>query len=288
MTRSDLCAAINELRLDRSASWAVHDALRIPVGGGFERGAHLWCGSGFATANWSGQRSCSWTGIDEDRALIAQARARPFASANNIGAFFANGGLPSQVSETLRGDTTFRCERVSSTSIRTHDVDRIVLNWGLRGECEDARAVAAEICRIGKPGVPLVIVHHRVLRIDEWCIDDVLYPLLVDARRRWSRPSGAFATFKPLPIRGAVPMYAVGSFDLTDVIAHLEARPECRRLLATHGWPGTGYLFRHLKRHWGRKTIKRGVRCRVDIFVGSVPQRFSEQLVSQPLLGGGS
>lgn len=275
-----------ELRLNRAASWAVHDGLDIPVSGQMRRGVHLRCGSAHLTQNWAGQRTMRWTGVDDNRALIDLAKSRPFDSANNISAFFANGGEASAVNAPLRGDYVYRCEPIHRTSIASSSIQHIALEWGLRGDCEDARAVASEICRIGRPGAVVVLLHYSVLEIDDWSLNDDLRPKLLHLRRSLRRPTRGFGLFNLRQASGSMPMNANARFSLAEVMRHIEESPECIRLRALRGWPATGYLFNHLRKRWGRHTNKRDVRRRVAVWVGSVPTRSAEHFLDQPVLGG--
>ena len=168
----------------------------------------------------------------------------------------------------LRTDYHFRNEPLHRTSIRAQSVDRVVVEIGHRGQI-DYRALVDEIRRIAIPGATVIFVVYDVLRIDEWALDDVLYPQLLLLRHRMRRSQRALDVFGLREVRRGKKLHATGCFDLPQAMRHIDESPECQRRKRGWNWTATGYLFCELRKNWKRG--KRNVRRRAHVWVGKIP-----------------
>ncbi len=263
-------ASYPELKPDRALESAVLNALD-PRNRTLKGGAHFNCGTGQITRTFGTWPSGDWQGIDPHAELMARAKAALFGSQNfSMDSILRGGNSNALRTHPLRTDYHFRNEPLHRTSIRAQSVDRVVVEIGHRGEV-DYRALVDEIRRIAIPGATVIFVVYDVLRIDEWALDDVLYPQLLLLRHRMRRSQRALELFGLREVGRGKKLYATGCFDLPQVMRHIDEGPECQRLSRGWDWTATGYLFRPLRRDWGRPAIKRNVRRRAYVWVGKVP-----------------
>jgi len=268
-------ASYPELTPDRALESVVLDALdrRNRT---LSLGAHLNCGGGQITRAFGTWPSGEWRGIEPHAELVARAKAVPFGSQNfSIASIIRGENLELLRTHPLRTDYKFRNEPLHHTSIRAQSVDRVVIEIGHRGEI-DCRALVDEIRRIAIPGAIVIIIVYGVLRIDEWALDDVLYPKLHFLRRRMRRSQRALDLFGLREIARDKELSATGRFDLAEVMRHIDESPECQRLKRGWDWTATAYLFRELRKNWRRG--KRNARRRARVFVGKVPVASTEPM----------
>lgn len=263
-----------ELDINDRALDATMTGLNTHVGGGPQRGFHGYCGSARTTGlltRWRG----TWFGVDNDSALIGIAKERPLHSANAIGRFFFGADVHLAGLPAMSCKYSFRAETPARTSIRCRSISRCLVEFGLRDAGFDARALCEELVRIAIPGAPVVIVCYGPLAVNDWMIADALSPKL--ARLSRLRPSlKPFLRFgiRPLKTDGC---FATGCFDLAQTVRHLDEAPEVQRLLGLRGWSATSFLYRELRRNWGRAATKRDVRRPIRIYVGKIPLGSNEQ-----------
>lgn len=262
-----------ELMPDRALESAVLDALD-PRNRTLNSGAHFNCGGGQITRAFGTWPSGDWQGIEPCTDRAARAKAVPFGSQNFSMASILRGGNSNALrTHPLRTDYHFRNEPLHRTSIRAQSVDRVVVEIGHRGEI-DYRALVDEIRRIAVPGAIVIVIAYDVLRIEEWQLDDPLYPELLRLRRRMRRTPRAFDVFELREVARDKKLYATGCFDLPQVMRHIDESPECQRRKRGWDWTATGYLFCELRKNWKRG--KRNVRRRARVFVGKVPPTSTE------------
>jgi len=258
-----------ELAPDRSLESVVLNALD-PRNRTLEWGAHLNCGTAQITRAFGAWPSGAYLCIEPDAGLAARAKAEPGGSHSYSMSSILRGDLEELRAHPLRGNYKFRNEPLTCTSIRTLSVDRVVIEIGHRGFA-DYRALADEVRRIAVPGAIVIVIVYDVLRIEEWQLDDPLYRELLRLRHRMRRTPRAFDVFELREVARHKKLYATGCFDLPQVMRHIDEGPECQRLSRGWDWTATGYLFRPLRRDWGRPAIKRNVRRRAYVWVGKVP-----------------
>ncbi len=263
-----------EMLWNRAANHVVHGALALR----FEetvRGAHFRCGSALVTQNWGGASSCRWVGVEPDSELCNAAKAQPFRSANNLGAFFASGGDHRLINAPMRRDYTFRCEPLTRTSIATGIAHRLVLELGHRGD-DDFDGVVEEMCRVGRPGAIVVLVRHGPVEVDCWAVNDVVAPNLSHLRRSMRRGVNAFEKLKLREIGVGQYLFTEACFNLKELTRHYEDDPAHLRRQALDGWTARGFFDRIVRKHWGQWKVRRNVRRRLRIFVGKVPSDATE------------
>ncbi|MBL8537027.1 MAG: hypothetical protein JNM59_06450 [Hyphomonadaceae bacterium] len=262
-----------ELAPDRNLESVAFDAID-PRNRTLSLGAHLNCGGGQITRTFGTWPSGAWQGIDPHAELVARAKAALFGSQNfSMASILRGENLYVLRTHPLRTDYKFRNEPLHRTSIRAQSVDRVVVEIGHRGEI-DYRALVDEIRRIAVPGATVIFVVYDVLRIDEWALDDVLYPQLLLLRHRMRRSQRALDLFGLREVGRGKKLYATGCFDLPQVMRHIDESPECQRLKRGWDWTATQYLFRELRKNGKRG--KRNVRRRARVFVGKVPATSTE------------
>jgi hypothetical protein len=261
-------ASYPELTPDRALESVVLDALdrRNRT---LSLGAHLNCGGGHITRTFGTWPSGAWQGIEPHAELAARAKAMLFGSQNfSMASILRGENLNVLRTHPLLTDYKFRNEPLHRTSIRSQSVDRVVVEIGHRGEI-DYRALVDEIRRIAIPGATVIFVVYDVLRIDEWALDDVLYPKLLLLRHRMRRSQRALDVFGLREVGRGKKLHATGFFDLPQAMRHIDESPECQRLKRGWDWTATQYLFRELRKNWKRG--KRNVRRRARVFLGKVP-----------------
>lgn len=257
-----------ELTPDRALESAVLDALD-PRNRTLNAGAHFNCGTGQITRAFGTWPSGAWQGIEPHADRAVRAKAVPFGSQNfSMASILRGENLNVLRAHPLRTDYKFRNEPLHRTSIRAQSVDRVVVEMGHRGEI-DYRALVDEIRRIAVPGAIVIFVVYETLRIDEWALDDGLYPQLLLLRHRMRRSRRALDVFGLREVERGKKLYATGFFDLPQAMRHIDESQECQRLKRGWDWTATQYLFRELRKNWKRG--KRNVRRRAHVWVGKVP-----------------